>query len=205
MTATTQHKLTFDEFLQQYPDGRGIFELVDGEVVEMRATREHKDLARFTIRSFEREIDRLDLSLIADKDIVIQTIKSDGQVQGRNPDVSVVDRVTWKARPKDYAAMTDPIALAVEVVSTNWEDDYIAKFDEYQRLGIPEYWVVDYLAIAPTRYLGNPKSPTVFVHLLNDAGQYQSKSFTGSEPIISRLFPDLALTVEQLAIAAKQF
>ena len=41
-----------------------------------------------------------------------------------------------------------PIQLAVEVTSTNWEDDYLDKLEEYQRLGIAEYWIVDYLAIA---------------------------------------------------------
>jgi Uma2 family endonuclease len=28
----------------------------------------------------------------------------------------------------------------------NWDNDYIDKLDEYQRLGILEYWIVDYLA-----------------------------------------------------------
>jgi Uma2 family endonuclease len=37
------------------------------------------------------------------------------------------------------AAFVEPLELAVEVVSTNWEDDYIDKLDECQRLGIPEY------------------------------------------------------------------
>ena len=38
MTIVTQQKLTFDQFLDQYPeDGR--YELVDGEIVEMRAIR----------------------------------------------------------------------------------------------------------------------------------------------------------------------
>jgi Uma2 family endonuclease len=45
----------------------------------------------------------------------------------------------------DYAAFTEPIQLAVEVVSTNWEDDYEDKLDEYERLGIAEYWIIDYL------------------------------------------------------------
>lgn len=28
-------KLTFDEYLRQYPQGEGFFELVDGELIEM--------------------------------------------------------------------------------------------------------------------------------------------------------------------------
>ncbi|WP_448561002.1 Uma2 family endonuclease [Trichothermofontia sp.] len=54
--------------------------------------------------------------------------------------------------------MREPIQLVVEVVSTNWEDDYIDKLDKYDRLDISEYWIVDYLALGSRRYLGNPKT-----------------------------------------------
>lgn len=57
----------------------------------------------------------------------------------------------WNSNVLAYAALSEPIQLAVEVVSSNWEDDYVDKLDEYQRLGIPEYWVVDYLAIASVK------------------------------------------------------
>ena len=89
-------------------------------------------------------------------------------------------------------------AALVEVTSTNWTDDYINKFDEYQRLGIPEYWIVDYLAIASSDFLGNPKVPTVFVNLLDENGKYQTTKFTGDNQIISRTFPELNLTAAQI-------
>lgn len=92
--------------------------------------------------------------------IVVRT-HSDGRTQGRHPDVSVVDQVLWDSNPLAYSALSEPLQLAVEVVSTNWEDDDVDKLDEYQRLGIKEYWIVDYLAIASRSYLGNPKVPTV--------------------------------------------
>jgi Uma2 family endonuclease len=85
----------------------------------------------------------------------------------------------------------------VEVASTNWEDDYVDKLDEYQRLGIPEYWIVDYLAIASRADLGNPKVPTVSVYQLIEA-QYQVQKFRGSDRILSNTFPELELTVEQV-------
>jgi Uma2 family endonuclease len=86
----------------------------------------------------------------------------------------------------------------VEVVSTNWEDDYIDKLGEYQRLGIPEYWIVDYLAIGSRDYLGNPKLPTFFVYQLNADGVYEVTAYRGSERIVSLTFPELELTVEQI-------
>jgi Uma2 family endonuclease len=197
MTTTTSKKLTFEEFLEQYPDGYGIYELVNGEIVQVEPTRAHKNVARFLVFAFNDEIRRLKLDYIPDKDIVVRTVTASGQEQGRNPDVGVVSASVWNSNVLAYGALTEPIQLAVEVASTNWEDDYVDKLDEYQRLGIPEYWIVDYLAIASRAYLGNPKVPTVSVYQLVE-GQYQVQKFRGSDRILSNTFPELELTVEQV-------
>ncbi|MEG4120055.1 Uma2 family endonuclease [Microcoleus sp. N9_B4] len=198
----TQTKLTFADFLENYPDGSGIYELVNGEIVKVEATRAHKNVARFLVKSFDRESDRLGLDYIVDKDIVLRTVTASGQEQGRNPDVGVVKASVWNSNVSGYGALTEPIQLAVEVTSTNWEDDYVDKLDEYQRLGICEYWIVDYLAIASRAYLGNPKIPTVFVYSLEN-GSYLVQSFTGNERIISKTFPELEITVEQLVLSSQ--
>ncbi len=197
MVTTTVKKLTFAEFLEQYPDGYGIFELVNGEIVQVEATRAHKNVARFLMFNFNDEIRRLKLDYIVDKDVVIRTVTADGQEQGRNPDVSVVSASLWNSNVTAYAAVTEAIQLAVEVTSTNWDDDYVDKLDEYQRLGIREYWIVDYLAIASRSYLGNPKVPTVFVYQLIE-GQYQVTLFKSNDKIISPTFPELEITVDQI-------
>lgn len=198
----TKTKLTFADFLEKYPDGSGIYELVNGEIVKVEATRAHKNVARYLVKSFDRESDRLELDYIVDKDIVFRTVTASGQEQGRNPDVGVVKASVWNSNVRSYGALTEPIQLAVEVTSTNWEDDYVDKLDEYQRLGICEYWIVDYLAIASRAYLGNPKIPTVFVYSLGN-GSYLVESFRGSERIISKTFPELEITVEQIVISSQ--
>lgn len=86
----------------------------------------------------------------------------------------------------------------MEGISSNWEEDYIDKLEEYQRLGIREYWIVDYLALGSRTWLGNPKVPTVFVYVLDEQGVYQSTAFKGAERIVSRLFPELGLTAQQM-------
>lgn len=198
----TKTKLTFADFLEKYPDGSGIYELVNGEIVKVEATRAHKNVARYLVKSFDRESDRLGLDYIVDKDIVFRTVTASGQEQGRNPDVGVVKASVWNSNVRSYGALTEPIQLAVEVTSTNWEDDYVDKLDEYQRLGICEYWIVDYLAIASRAYLGNPKIPTVFVYSLEN-GSYLVESFRGSERIISKTFPELEITAEQLVLSSQ--
>ncbi len=198
----TKTKLTFADFLQQYPDGSGIYELVNGEIVKVESTRADKNVARFLVCGFNDEISRLELDYIVDKDIVIRTVKASGQEQGRNPDVGVVKASVWNSNVRGYGALTEPIQLAVEVTSTNWEDDYVDKLDEYQRLGIFEYWIVDYLAIASRAYLGNPKVPTVFVYSLEN-DRYVVQSFRDNQRIISPTFPELEITVEQIVLSSQ--
>ncbi|BDA67979.1 hypothetical protein RIVM261_025140 [Rivularia sp. IAM M-261] len=50
MTITIKQKLTFEQFLEQCPE-EGLYELVDGEIVEMRPTRQHDDTADYTADS----------------------------------------------------------------------------------------------------------------------------------------------------------
>ena len=200
MIATTKQKLKFNEFIEICPED-GIYELVNGEIVKMATTRNHDDVAEFADRQFYREIDRLKLNYVVKRGITIKTTTKEGAEQGRVPDVSVIDRTLWRSERKAYAALESPIQLAVEVVSTNWEDDYIDKLDECERLGIAEYWIVDYLAIGKREYLGNPKIPTVFVFSLNAEGKYQRSLFRGDEQIVSPTFPELVLTAAQILSA----
>lgn len=198
MIATvTQQKLTFDQFLVECPED-GIYELVNGKIVEMNSTRNHDDVADFTADSFKDEIKRLSLNFVVKTTAVIRTVTKGGIEQGRRPDVSVIDRDLWRSNRSTYAALREPIQLAVEVTSTNWDDDYIDKLDEYQRLEVPEYWIVDYLAIGSRDFLGNPKVPTVFIYLLDAEGNYQKSAFKGSDRIVSRTFPELTLRAEQV-------
>ena len=190
-------KLSYEEFLEISPkDGK--YELIDGELVAVANTRQHENIVAFIYKKFDREIDRLSLDFVVRQNVSIKTNKINGLSQGRVPDISVIDRDTWYSNPSDYSSLIEPIQLAIEVTSTNWTDDYIEKFDEYQRLGIPEYWIVDYKAIASREFLGNPKIPTIFVNLLDENGVYQTSKFTGEAIVKSKTFPELGLTAAQI-------
>lgn len=200
MIATTKQKVSFNEFIEICPED-GVYELVNGEIVKMATTRNHDDVAEFADRQFYQECDRLKLNYVVKRGITIKTTTKEGREQGRVPDVGVIDRTLWRAERKSYTALESPIQLAVEVVSTNWEDDYVDKLDEYERLGIAEYWIIDYLAIGKREYLGNPKIPTVFVFSLNAEGKYQRTQFKGDEQIVSPTFPELELTANLVLLA----
>jgi Uma2 family endonuclease len=201
-TDKNKQQISFEQFLERLPDEEGRYELVNGEIMRILATRQHDNLADFIIRKLDREVERLSLNYRVSGRIVVRTETENGKIQGRQPDVSVVDKTLWDANPFAYSAFTEPLQLAVEIVSTNWEDDYVDKLDEYQRLGISEFWIIDYLALASRNYLGNPKEPTVFVYLLDANNQYQLSAFRGQDKIESSTFSELVLTAEQLFSAA---
>ena len=93
--------------------------------------------------------------------------------------------------------MGSSVRLAVEVVSTNWRDDYFFKASDYEEMGISEYWIADYLGLGGRKFIGNPKQPTLSVCQLVD-GEYQVKQFRGSDTVESLAFPELRLTAEQI-------
>ncbi len=197
MTTTVQQKLSFEQFLDRCPE-EGFYELVNGEIVEMRSTRQHDDTGNLFLFAFNDEIRQQKLNYVVNNTALVKTVKKDGTEQARKPDVSVIDRDIWRSDRANYNALDVPIQLAVEITSTNWDDDYIDKLEEYERLGIREYWIVDYLAIASRDFLGNPKYPTVFVFLPDEDGKYQRNKFQGNDIIISPTFPNLKLTVEKI-------
>ncbi len=118
------------------------------------------------------------------------------------PDVIVLDKnqvAEKENRWQKESIITNgcSIPLIIEVVSTNWGDDYALKMDDYEYLGIQEYWIVDYLGLGARKFIGNPKRPTVSIYHLVD-GVYQITQFRGTDRIVSPTFPELNLTAQQI-------
>jgi Uma2 family endonuclease len=68
---TTSTNLSFTEFLRQLPEGKGRFELIDGEIIKLEATRAHKNVARFLVKTFDWKSERLNLNYIVDSECFI--------------------------------------------------------------------------------------------------------------------------------------
>jgi Uma2 family endonuclease len=79
--------------------------------------------------------------------------------------------------------------LVIEVVSTNWSDDYALKFEEYSNIGIPEYWIVDYLGLGGKEFIGYPKQPTITVCNLEN-NVYQRTLFRKGDRLQSAISCD---------------
>jgi Uma2 family endonuclease len=198
MTQAISKLIMFDEFLEGKPEN-GRYELHNGVIVEMpNPTGKHSAIAGFQSLEFGFEIRRLQLHYFIPKECTIKFSDNSGY----DPDVIVLDKQAVAANEyrwerESVITQVNSIKLVVEVVSTNWRDDYAHKMIDYEALGIPEYWIVDYLGLGGSRYIGVPKQPTLSVYQLVD-GEYQIKLFRGDERVESAVFSELDLTAKQI-------
>ncbi|MBE9060940.1 Uma2 family endonuclease [cf. Phormidesmis sp. LEGE 11477] len=197
MTQAAVKSLSFSEFVEIRPDDGRRYELVNGQISEIMATRAHDDVVDFIYDAFRDQVKKTQSNWKITRFGSIKTFRDDGLQQGRTPDVSVIDREIWNADLRAYAALEDSIQLAVEVTPTNWRDDYLYKLAEYEQLGIDEYWIVDYLALGAARYIGSPKTPTISVYQLAE-NEYYLQQFRGEDVVISQTFPELRLTAQSI-------
>jgi Uma2 family endonuclease len=203
MIQTISKTITFDEFVAWYPENSvHKYELHNGVIVEMPlGTGDHSDVTGFIHSKLAVEIDRRELPYSIPGDCLLKPVRDEA---GYQPDVIVLDRTALINEPRwkkeSIITMGSSVRLAVEVVSTNWRDDYFFKASDYEEMAIPEYWTVDYLGLGGRKFIGNPKQPTLSVYQLVD-GEYQVKQFRGSERIESLAFPELSLTAEQIFLA----
>ena len=84
----------------------------------------------------------------------------------------------------------------IEVVSTNWRDDYHKKLADYEEMGIQYSWIIDYAALGSKELIGDPKQPTMTIYFLSDEGEYRGKQFRGDERVELPTFPGLNLTAK---------
>jgi len=207
MTQALRKLVTFDEFIAWYPENsQQRYELHDGVIVEMAPpTGEHEQIVGFLVGEIVTEYKRLKLPYFIPKTAFIKPTQSEAAY---SPDVlllnnsNLVNESLWKKESTVSEAASIP--LVIEVVSTNWRDDYFIKAGKYVRaasrreeVGIPEYWIVDYLGLGGRRFIGNPKQPTISIYQLIE-GEYQVRQFRENDSIQSPAFPELNLTAEQI-------
>lgn len=190
--------LTFEEFAEWKPEN-GRYELHNGEIVEMsQPIGEHEEVIGFSASELTAEFRKLNLPYFIPGQALVKPPESDSAY---SPDILILNRPNLASEPlwKKFSTVTQgaSIPLVVEVVSTNWQDDYIKKVGEYELIGIPEYWIVDYLGLGGRRFIGNPKQPTISIYRLID-GEYEITQFRGNDRIESPTFPELNLTAQQV-------
>ena len=175
------------------------YELHNRNIIEIvQPVGEHQEVTGFLTVEIAVQINHLGLPYgIPNQAIVRPPEKNSGYL----PDVLVLNRANlvnetlWQKQ--SVLSLGASIPLVIEVVSTNWRDDYYLKYADYEEMGIPEYWIVDYAALGGRNFIGNPKQPTISVCNLVD-GEYQVLKFRENDRIVSQTFPDLNLTANQI-------
>lgn len=196
MIQTATKQLTFEEFITWKPEG-GRYELHDGVLVEMQPTGKHEAIIEDLAYRITVEIHQMQLPFRIPKQALVKPPNAE---TAYSPDVLVRNISNTASEPLwEFSTLTQgtSVPLIIEVVSTNWRDDYLKKLADYEEMGIQEYWIVDYLGLGGRRFIGNPKQPTISVYYLVE-GEYQVNQFKGADRIESPTFPELTLCVEQL-------
>jgi len=199
MVQSLPKQITFDEFIAWYPEhSEHRYELRDGEIVQMpKPLGKHSDVGGYIALRLGIEIERLRHPYFIPRECVVKVEES-----GYEPDVIVLNRSTIPADPRwakeSTITRSESALLIIEVTSTNWSDDYALKLEDYEALGIEEYWICDYLGLGGKRYIGSPKQPTFSVYQLNEVGEYEVRQFRGEQAIESKVFPELQLSLNQI-------
>src|SRR5579871_1568802 len=114
-------------------------ELVDGEVETMSpVSLAHQELTGFLLTLLKMLADARHLGQVFYEDFLMKV----GPRTGREPDIMFV--ATAHLDRVHPTFLQGPADLCVEVVSPESQTrDRQTKLAEYQRLGVPEYWVLD--------------------------------------------------------------
>ncbi|MBN3881977.1 MAG: Uma2 family endonuclease [Nostoc sp. JL34] len=203
MTQALPKLLTFNEFIEWYPNDGKRYELHKGVIIEMPPpTGTHEKVIAFLSRKLTVEFDRLNFPYGIPKTALVKTPSAESAY---SPDVLLLNLDNLDNEPlfqkQSTVSLAASVPIVIEVVSSNWRDDYYNKFRDYEEMGIPEYWIADYAALGARKFIGNPKQPTIFICELVD-GEYQMTPFEGNTAILSPNFPQLNLTAQQIFNAA---
>ncbi len=176
-------KFSLAEYSEYFDGNDNTYELIDGKLSLMPLVNGLHALVIYLVsNTFEQEINKLNSPWIALQGIGVHT----GVDRCRIPDLSVVTTQQIEASLHKTAILDSPPLLVVEVVGReSVTQDYRYKRSEYGSVGIPEYWILD------------PENNKVTVLELID-GFYEAQEFHDQETIVSHLFPELALTTEQI-------
>jgi Uma2 family endonuclease len=191
--------VSFEQFIDWYPENSEYrYELRQGVIFQVPKPRgKHSELAGDIAKRLNYAIDSAAFPYLIPRECVLKVSKETGY----EPDVIVLERSALAAEAlwekSSTVASGAAVKLAIEVVSTNWQDDYELKLAAYESMQIPEYWIVDYAGLGGVRHLGRPKRPTLTVCTLIE-GEYEVARLRDQEQIVSAAFPELALTAEQL-------
>lgn len=133
-------KITYGEFLRQY-DGQ-YAEYVDGEVIKpMSVTQRHDFLTNFLMTALTFYVSTKNLGRVCGEPYQMKLL-IDGKIKGREPDIFFVKTENFDRIGEQF--FDGAADLVIEVISPeSVMRDTQDKFEEYETVGVKEYWIID--------------------------------------------------------------
>ena len=186
----TSPTLTFEEYRFYQGESDVKYELYKGKLIPMpTATVLHIRICEYLVYQLQRYLAEHNLDLVVKTGLGVRTDED----KSRIPDVVVCTQSLLEqaaARPgAGILEFDEKPLLVVEVVSENRRDDYVIKRGEYELANVPEYCIVD------------PKTGKQKIRLfalIEGEEGYTYTDFLPGEEIVSVVFPDLVLSVDEI-------
>jgi Uma2 family endonuclease len=171
-------KVTYEEFLALTEDMHA--EWVDGEILpHVTVSVPHVRLSQFLIALFRLFLDVRPLGELFSDPF---QVKPGASLPGRTPDIAVL--LAQHAMRRRHDHIDGPADLVIEIVSPgNERTDRVIKLAEYERGGIPEYWILD------------PAARTASFYVLDASGRYASREMADGI-YRSHVLPDFWIRID---------
>ncbi|UNU25711.1 Uma2 family endonuclease [Microcoleus vaginatus] len=192
MVQAESKKLTFDEYLNYSNDTDQRYELIDGELIALPPESEPNNFIANYLFFYVASSGLVPLRLIKTHNCEVQVaVLRSGDAANRYPDLIILEleHIPLTANRLTITFDMLPPRFVVEVVSrgrVGRDRDYERKRAQYAARGIAEYWAID------------PIEQVVTVLRLQDGQYVEVGVFRDGEAIVSPMFPQLSLTVQQI-------
>lgn len=192
MLQAQSKKLTFDEYLNYSNDTDQRYELIDGELIALPPESEPNNFIANYLFFYLASSGLVPLRLIKTHNCEVQVaVLRSGDAANRYPDLIILEpeHIPLTAIRLTITFDMLPPRFVVEVVSPGRlgsDRDYERKRAQYAARGIAEYWVID------------PIEQVVTVLRLENGQYVEVGVFRDGEAIVSPMFPQLSLTVQQI-------
>ena len=174
-------RISFEDYLADY--AANFCEWLDGTVIKMPSVHDYHDaIVRYLAILLEAYFEVKPIGRIRQGPFVMNL----PQVRaGREPDVQII--LNTNSHPLTPTFMDGPADICIEVVSPeSVARDHGDKFQEYEKGGVREYWIIDYLHRECRFFRLNDDG--VYIHTAEDAqGDYRTpllSSFVFHIPIL---------------------
>ncbi|PSB37789.1 Uma2 family endonuclease [filamentous cyanobacterium Phorm 46] len=192
MVQAQSKNLTFNEYLNYSDNTDNRYELIDGELIALPPESEPNNFIANYLFFYLASSGLVPLRLIKTHNCEVQVaVLRSGDAANRYPDLIILEPEHIPLTVNRLTITFDmlPPRLVVEVVSpgrVGRERDYERKRAQYAARGIAEYWVID------------PIEQVVTVLRLENGQYVEVGVFRDGEAIVSPMFPQLSLTVQQI-------